>query len=340
MPGAAAWRAGAGVACRCRQSGRGGAAAQRVQAAAVARGSSGKWQQSHAPNNLHVAAPMRHGQHPCRIAAAPTWVERHHSTHSARVHQVRPHRPLGHVKVPDLAVGGAAQQLVAARGRQEAGGQDGRGVALRGRARRAAAGGGVVRWHPAGLVLMRRGECEPRAAAASRVRPRQRPQQPHRVDRVQQLAGGAPPQAQPAVLAPAGQQLAALGPGQRRHAARVPRQGGGLREAARQPGVAQRRGVEAVRAVGGGGGALGQGERAALPLLQRPLHAGRLVCRLPAAPLGPLEGAPLRARRQGAQPRCWAHVAVLRSSRARSGSLLFACPAMQRRSALLALHLF
>ena len=43
---------------------------------------------------------------------------------------------------------------------------------------------------------------------------------PHRVEGVQELAGGGAPQPQAAVLAAAGQQVAALAPGQRAGAAR------------------------------------------------------------------------------------------------------------------------
>lgn len=62
-----------------------------------------------------------------------TWVQGHHRAHGPGVHQVRPHCTLGHVEVPDLAVRGAGQQLLArGRARQEGSAQHVRGVALLG----------------------------------------------------------------------------------------------------------------------------------------------------------------------------------------------------------------
>ena len=60
---------------------------------------------------------------------APTCVERYQGADAVRVHQLRPHRALGHIQVPDLAVRRAAQQLVGASG-QETGAQHRGGVAL------------------------------------------------------------------------------------------------------------------------------------------------------------------------------------------------------------------
>lgn len=97
---------------------------------------------------------------------------------------------------------------------------------------------------------------------------------PHRVERVQQLAGVSPPQAQTAVLPAAGQQFARLGPGQRGDGPRVPRQHGRLGEAACQTGVAQCGTGEGGRAVPKSGRAL-QRQQAALPLRQSPLHGRR-----------------------------------------------------------------
>lgn len=131
---------------------------------------------------------------------------------------------------------------------------------------------------------------------------RARPLQPmpHRVEGVQELAGGGAPQPQAAVLAAAGQQVAALAPGQRADAARVACQGGGLLQSPPQPRITQGRRVEAVWAVGGGGGggAVGPGQRAALPLHHRLQHGGRLTGRAPARCWAATVRAPQLSRRR------------------------------------------
>ena len=122
------------------------------------------------------------------------------------------------------------------------------------------------------------------AAAQARL---QEAERAHRVKAVQQLAAaaaaGAAPQAQAAVLAARGQQVAALRPAQRVDRARVASQGCNLLQAAGQACVAQRGREEAVRAVAKGGAALQRRQRA-LPLQKRRQHGA--VSRSAGPPLG------------------------------------------------------
>lgn len=94
----------------------------------------------------------------------------------------------------------------------------------------------------------------------------------HRVEAVQQLAIGAAPEAQAAVLAATGQQFACLRPAERVDCARVACQAGGLLQAAGKARITQRCSLKAVWAVAKGGGTLKRGGPA-LPLEQGPLHA-------------------------------------------------------------------